>query len=169
MYCTVDCLHVHCLRLSAHVAVRCAAATLLPSQALSAGREWDLLEPLLLTPKGYKLLQCCHMALEQLQKVLALQQQQQQHDPSCSLHGAVATSQANKEGGDQHQVEGGGSLEAAARQAVGWMCEGRLMPTTWLNAVRNRVCLRWRRLGLLSTERLAGCFYAVAFFKSALA
>lgn len=85
-----------------------SAAVLL--QALSAGREWQLLAPQLLTPKGYKLLRCCHMALEQLQRVLALQQ--------------------------NNGTGSAGDLEAAARLAVGLMCEGRLVPTTWLNQVR---------------------------------
>jgi hypothetical protein len=125
-----------------HAALHCAAAVCSPPQALSSGREWELLEPQLLTPKGYKVLQCCHTALEQLQKVLALQLQQ--HDPPASLHGASggAVSQAGKErekGGRQHLLVGAGDLEAAARLAVGLMCEGRLVPTTWLNEVREPV------------------------------
>jgi len=106
----------------------CHNATL---QALSQGAEWQLLEQQLLTVKGYKLLQCCHTALEQLQRVLSLQ-----HPMLAPLPGTDSSSSASHTGsrpGLQLAVRG---LEAAARQWIGLMCDGRLMPTPWLNEVR---------------------------------
>ena len=112
-------------------------------QALSEGREWQLLEPQLLAPKGYRLLQCCHMAMEQLQKALALHQHTADTSPTGSRSSASAATAADKQGitaGSNKQTDAagaaaGGDLQTAARLAVGFMCEGRLVPTTWLNEV----------------------------------
>jgi hypothetical protein len=95
---------------------------LLCQQALSEGREWQLLEPQLLTSKGYKLLQCCHTALEQLQKLLALKPSTVSNTTSSSNDSCSASAQD--------------VLESAARQLMGAMCDGRLVPTPWLNEVR---------------------------------
>jgi hypothetical protein len=104
-------------------------------QALSAGREWQLLEPQLLTTKGYKLLRCCHMAMEQLQYILALQHH------SITTTTSSSSSSSGKQGGSTDDTPAAvvavHGLEAAARRFIASMCDGRLVPTTWLNEVRH--------------------------------
>jgi hypothetical protein len=107
-------------------------------QALSAGREWQLLEPQLLTNKGYKLLHCCHMAMEQLQKILCL------HHPSIIISSSSSdtrstSSSDGKQGGSTDDTPAAVvavyGLEAPVRRYIASMCDGRLVPTTWLNEV----------------------------------
>jgi hypothetical protein len=111
------------------------ALCLLHVQALAGGREWQLLEARLLTPQGYKLLQCCRMALDQLQKVLALEMEPVYPTGSSSNCQAAAAAAQQAERGACSSPTLGPSLESAARGFMGLMCEGRLVPTTWLNEV----------------------------------
>lgn len=108
-------------------------------QVLSEGRDWQLLEPQLLTNKGYKLLQCCHTALEQLQRLLAL-------NPSSVTDTSSSSSSSDRgssrNSGSTSSNASSQDLEAAARRHMCAMCDGRLVPTPWLNEVRSMlVCL----------------------------
>lgn len=106
-------------------------------QALAEGREWQLLETRLLTPQGFKLLQCCRMALEQLQKALAVGP-----EPACAKSSSSSSSnetQGKAAAATCSRASQGSALEAAARELVGLMCEGRLVPTPWLNEVGDAV------------------------------
>lgn len=103
-------------------------------QALSEGREWTLLQQQLMTVKGYKLLQCCAMTLQQLQSVLTLLQP----NGSSSSTGSSSSGQSLHASTPVTAAAAVAALglEGAARQLLGFMCEGRLVPTTWLNEVR---------------------------------
>lgn len=118
----------------------CACASGLHMQALGEGREWQLLQPQ--TVKGYKLLRCCHAALEQLQRVLSL---------SLDASAAVPCSHS--------AVSCGGVLECAARRVLSSMTDGRLMPTHWLNEVCCVVVAVCQ--GAAAVQRLA-CQHAVS-------
>lgn len=120
---------------------RCMSVVL---QALSVGREWQLLEPQLLTTKGYKLLHCCHMAMELLQNILALQHTSISSSSSkrCTATLLSSSDSSIRDGKQGDSTDGAPAaavasrgLEAAARQYVASMCNGRLVPTTWLNEV----------------------------------
>jgi len=50
----------------------------------------------------------------------------------------------------------GGLLEAAARAFLGLMCDGRLMPTDWLNHVRT-YCSDWTGASCCSAQSLHVC------------
>jgi hypothetical protein len=102
-------------------------------QALAESREWQLLEKHLATPKGYKLLQVCHMVMRHTQSVLSLllpplrlQSPAMVTTPSGAAGSGTASSAVPPQAF---------STECEARQLLACMCDERLMPTYWLNEV----------------------------------
>jgi hypothetical protein len=103
-------------------------------QALAESREWQLLEKQLATPKGYKLLQVCHMVLHHTQSVLSLMPTSV---PVQAPSGAASQADADERGTTSSVTPSVAcSAEHEARQLLACMCEERLMPTHWLNEVR---------------------------------
>eukprot|EP00882_Tetradesmus_deserticola_P032900 GHRQ01037541.1.p1 GENE.GHRQ01037541.1~~GHRQ01037541.1.p1 ORF type:complete len:182 (+),score=51.40 GHRQ01037541.1:86-631(+) len=145
---------------------------------MAESREWQLLAQQLGTPKGFKLLQVCHMVLRHTQGVLSLMPPSFKDrliavattpTPAAgsevmSSASAAVTGRAAAKLEQTCQDSCSTAPEPEARQLLACMCEERLMPTHWLNEnIQDPLYLRHRPQYYLIQEHAEAARYPGLF------